>query len=249
MDIYDELKLLREHMPRWLASFDDQTRFDRAAFFSGRVVFYPGSGTDGQPVKLFASTHAAHCFVYADYLLEQALIERELDHPTRGFRGYLSAMRVQLTQLDLLSVWTPHVLPDEVRTAARFSDGSSAYAFLEVMEREPELGDEHGPERIAVLFLGADGIATYDALFCQEASTARPFALVLQDHGFGANYESFGAGGLLERIARRMGVLPDYLLVGGVTRPWAGFKRCNGSGDIGGMHREPRSLWLKLPHD
>lgn len=27
---------------------------------------------------------------------------------------------------------------------------------------------DHGPEEIAILFLGADGFATCDALFCQE---------------------------------------------------------------------------------
>jgi len=42
-----------------------------------------------------------------------------------------------------------------------------AYSFLQILERKPEYDEAHGPKRLAILFLFADGIATYDALFCQ----------------------------------------------------------------------------------
>lgn len=63
---YDYLKSLREPVLAWLANFSSGSKSHRDAFFASRVVYYPGCGTDGQPVKLFGSTHSEHCFVYAD---------------------------------------------------------------------------------------------------------------------------------------------------------------------------------------
>jgi hypothetical protein len=68
---------------------------------------------------------------------------------------------------------------------------------------------------------------------------------VLQDHGFGGNYDSFGGGGLMERIAQRTHVQPHFLLVADNTRPWLGFEPVPGlESECGGMHRMPRSLFM-----
>ena len=64
------------------------------------------------------------------------------------------------------------------------------------MERKPEYDEAHGPKRLAIIFLFADGIASYDALFCQSRNKCEPFGVLLQDHGFGGNYDKFGMGGI-----------------------------------------------------
>src|SRR5690606_23296098 len=69
---------VQEEMPQWLIRYEPGDPFDRETFFSSRVIFYPGSGTDGQPVKLLGETHAAHCFVYADYGIGSEAIRNEL---------------------------------------------------------------------------------------------------------------------------------------------------------------------------
>lgn len=116
------------------------------------------------------------------------------------------------------------------------------FGFLEILERDPGLDEAHGARRLAVLFLGADGFAAYDALFCQ-ANCDPPFAVALVDHGFGGNYGRFGQGGLLERLALRCDVFPDWLLVGRPTQPWEGYDRMPGvDGDRGGMHNNLRHL-------
>jgi len=117
---------------------------------------------------------------------------------------------------------------------------------LEILQRDPGFSDEHGAERLAILFLKEDGIAAYDALFCQPRSVCPPFGVLLQDHGFGGNYTSFGAGGLLDRVAQESGVLPPYLLVGGNTLPWSGFVRIDGLAPVyGGMHHSERHLYRR----
>ena len=61
-------------------------------------------------------------------------------------------------------------------------------------------GEDHGPQRLAILFIGGDGIASYDALYCQRDGTPPAFLAVIQDHGFGGNYNRFGQDGLLETV-------------------------------------------------
>lgn len=242
------LREKREAMPDWLAQFTNGMAFPRAAFFGSRVVYYPGSGTDGHPVKLFGSAHAAHCFVYVDYGRTQAELDEALQHPEHGFLGYHRLARVLLRESDLVpSGWRSHVAPGEINTAAprHFPSVAAApFGFLEVLERNPDLGEEHGAKRLAILFLGANGIASYDALFCQGPEQRPPFAVVLVDHGFGGNCETFGRAGLLERIAQRCNVFPELLLVAEHTQAWEGFERVpDVERDRGGMHNERRYLY------
>ena len=245
MTLYEYLRGRHEAMPDWLQRFQPGDSLPRQQFLASRIVFYPGSGTDGHPVKVFGSTHSAHCFVYADYGLGRAAVEAELEHPTHRFRGYRTLHRFDLNERDLSPRgWTPHVDRTEVQQDHNRFTTTPPFGFLEVLQREQNLDDDHGAERLAILFLGADGIATYDALFCQEDSVSPPFALVLQDHGFGGNYDCFGGDGLLDRVARRCNVIPQWLLVAKNTYPWRGFIRVlEVDGDCGGMHGHPRFLF------
>jgi hypothetical protein len=102
MTMYEYLRQQREDPPAWLGRFNPGDPFPREQFFASRVVYYPGSGTDGHPVKVFGSTHSAHCFVYADYGVTQTALEEELGDPRYGFRGYHRLSRLQLRETDLI---------------------------------------------------------------------------------------------------------------------------------------------------
>lgn len=242
---YEYLKELSEPTPNWLEKFKDGDEFNHADFFNSRIVYYPGSGTDGHPVKLFGSTHGAHCYVYADYGKTQSDLESEIDDSLHGFQGYFTLARIQLTEKDLApNGWSSHVSSNEVSPNATNYANTTPFCFLEILEREKILDDSHGASRLAILFLGADGIASYDALFCQKDNINSPFAVVLQDHGFGGNYDRFEEGGLLSRIANRCNVLPKFLLAAEGTKPWKGFSKVlNVAGDNGGMHNLRRFLY------
>lgn len=214
-----------ESCPEWLSALRPDERVHPAMilrhFMASRIVYYPGSGYDGDPVAAFNASRAAHCFVYVDYLTAQTALRDELQH--RGFRDYASILTVDLQEADFgIGAWVPHV-----RAPVRYPfTPVQPYGFLEIFERKPERGADHGANRFAVLFMAADGYASYDAMFCQEQSHSPPFCVVLQDHGFGGGFSSFGRGGILEDIAIGTHRLPKLLLAAENTSPWVGYERC-----------------------
>ena len=141
--------------------------------------------------------------------------------------------------------WQAHILADEIPRYS-FADLKNPFGFLEILEREIHLNDGHGPKRLAVLFLGADAVATYDDLFGQTNSKA-PYAIIVQDHGFGGNYTSFGQGGLLEKIAQRTNKFPEWLLVAQNSQKWSEYQKINDvNGDSGGeWARHTRKLYRR----
>ena len=245
MTAYEFLRTMAEPIPAWLSGHQPGQAFDHEAFFRSRLVYYPGSGNDGHAVKLFGSSHSAHCFIYVDYGLGMAELERELAHPTRGFRGYHRFDRILLARREMVDRGWVTDIPRAWPESGPRLRGSAVdpYGLVEILERDPELDDRHGPVRLAILFLATDGIDTYERLFCGPRAPARPFAVILHDHGCGGNYDRFGNDGLMHRLAQRAEALPSLLLVARGTQPWSGFERLTGvEGDPGGRHVTMRYL-------
>lgn len=254
MDIHTYLLQHRESCPTWLKEFKVGDKFNKEQFFGSRFVYYPGHGRDGHPVKLFGSSHSAHCFIYVDYMVDKAAILDSLTNQDprfhRRFKGYNTIERLHLSQADLVpDGWKPNVTLKNQSTFGRDITPFTPFGFLEVLERDAELDDLHGASRLAVLFLGADGIATYDALFCQPNKIYPPFAVLIQDHGWGGNYDKFGKDGLLEQIASHCQVFPQFLLVADGTQQWHEYTKISGvDGECGGMHRQMRCLFSQTMH-
>ena len=248
MDLVPALKQDPEPLPRWLRR--PAPGFDRESFFGSRTVYYPGAGNDGHPVKLCARAHAAHAFVYVDYGVSISEIhDRARGVGDPGFRGYDVEHEEEIEESALRAGgWTPHVEPSELTNATYRLASVAPFGLFLVFRRDEDHDDAHGPVRFAALFIGGDGHATYDALYCQNDGTPPPFIVVVQDHGFGGNYDRFGAGGLLECIASRCGVYPKRLLVGARGRsyePWAGYRDTGAAPEPGGMHAIPRRLYSR----
>ena len=217
-----------EPMPTWLANFRHGQAFSPELFFGSRVVYYPGSGNDGHAVKLFGGAHSAHCFVYCDYGYTQSRIERELEHPVRAFRGYRSFSRIHAGSHEV-------ALPPSA-DRGMLPNTPGFFGFLEVLERIKRFGDSHGPERLAILFLRADG-HEYLRAFSQQGYSNPPYAILIEDYGFGGNYDRFGRGGKLEQLAIELRCTPEWLLVGRDAPAWQSYQRVHGlAGKRGGWH-------------
>lgn len=233
-----------EEAPQWLQA--EEPNFCRREFFGGRTVYYPGSGFDGQPVELCAKAHAAHSFIYVDSGVERSeiadQIADQIADTRKGFRGYVVAHQEIVEESRLRpDGWRQHV--DLAQVDHHRCQFATPYAWLVVLCRAPDYDDDHGPRRLAVLFVGGDGVATFDALYCQADGTLPPYLVVTQDHGSGGNYDRFGANGLLEAIADATARRPRYLLVGDNTCPWNGFTDTGATPEPGGARRQPRRLF------
>ena len=149
----------------------------------------PAVTVDGNLVKVGNWSHSVHCFLHADYGISREELEQELGKDG-CFAGYHSIGRVDWS--DTIRVGGPRGLLDDV----------APYCFMEIFERNMDKDESWGAKRIAVTFLYADGIQTYKQLFVKQYKKA-PWLFLLQDHGFGGNYDRFGRGGMLDRIIQK----------------------------------------------
>ena len=242
----------KEKRPEWLYAHA-QPRFNRNAFFGSRTIYYPGSGDDGQPVKFCALSHVAHAFVYVDQEYRWDTLAKRLADPEHGFSGYEPVHHEDVSQNQLRpGGWTRHVEPEDVERSKSFRDFfAKPFARFAVLERQGD-DEDHGPRRIAILFICGDGFASFDALYCQENDVPPvppPFLIVIQDHKYvfpGGNYDRFDRGRLLERIACRTGVLPEFLLVANRSNPWSGYMDTGAVAEPGGILGHPRRLFRRI---
>lgn len=236
--------------PDWLAQWTARSRFPRDAFFSSRVVIYPGGGGDGHAFKVFGGSHAAHCFIHPDYgVSRETVLSWLAPESPEKLRGYRALGHVDLTMADLIpDGWHPPAFlsAEEKRGIAEGElqqlRSIKPYAMFIVFDREESLDDQHGPTRLAVVFLSGTAQITYHALFCQRGCAA-PFGMLLQNHGFGGgNFDPlhFREGSLLHRFARQADKLPRFILG---EEAWSGYKQLTDEPSVGGMHSNRRHLF------
>lgn len=221
--IIEVLRNDHKPLPKWLQKFSP--RFNLEKFLSSRTVFYPGSGTDGQPIRLCSTAHAAHTFVYADYTVSANKIVRKV----MNFRGYYTE---RLENLDEALVcppngWRPREDLSGRHKSEKIETTTPYYIYL-VLCRKGHFGKTHGPEKLAILFIGKDAFETFDILYCQRGRRI-PYMIVVHDHGSGRNHGRFGNEvydkDLLHNYAKRYNAQPKLLFVADNSEVWDGYER------------------------
>lgn len=237
MEMKEYLLKFKEPLPEWLCKYKSGNKVSFAQFMQGRVGYYPGSGYDGSLISICNRSHCVHSFLYVDYGLSRATLCEHLDKKD-CITGYHSIGRVEWTEKDLIpNGYYPTESPINTRVTTNFVLGDETpYCFMEIFERNAERDDNWGAERFAVTFLFADGIATYYQLFVKEYKKA-PWIFLLQDHGFGCNYDKFGKGGILDRIISSSRCKPDYVICDRHQNVW------NGYSQIDGVNPVVRRIW------
>lgn len=215
----------REAMPSWLENFEIGQKVRVGDIFRSRIVYNPGAGFEGAPIRTFNASHAAHTFVYVDYGFNKETVDSELSDG--AFHGY-HLIHAQNVARDELFSGAPvyHLDNEDIKIIkegyARMNvDTDNSFGILKIFQRNADLGDDHGALRFAVLYLGADAIAAYDVLFGNTDCT--PFASVIDTYGFGGAYEPFTKGSVMERIAQRTNCFPQYLLCRSDVDAWEGY--------------------------
>ena len=245
-EISSYLNQYKEDVPEWLRNYKEGGQVTFADVMSGRVGYYPGSGFDGTLMKLGNMSHSVHSFLYVDYGISKREIVNHLAQP-RSINGYHRIGRIEWKEKDI----TPNgPYPCNVmKNPLHFDDPKAfvdpkevPYCFTDIMERNENRDESKGSQRFAITFLFADGIDTYYQIFCREYKKA-PWIFLLQDHGFGGNYDCFGKRGILDEIIKKNDIRPRFVLCGDNTDIWDGYKKLNLPAINGGLHYNPRFLY------
>lgn len=211
--------------PAWLAAIGDElpTPLPLKDILVDSL-YYPASGTDGDPVACFAGR--VHSFVYVDYGVSRANLEQTL--LAAPFAGYHTLARRAVARGELAPLgWSPAISPTGAENAklqiflnGHGIDPSAAYCEWLVFERNANRSEEYGPHRFSMLFLLADGAASYQALYSRNRIAPAILAIIQPGTGFGLNYTDFtDPEALLHRVVfDATGIAPELLVTGHYNR-------------------------------
>jgi hypothetical protein len=205
----------QEPFPAWLHDTGTLDKDTINNFFLSRVVYYPGSGTDGRGFAVFGSSKSAHCFVHIDLTATAEAVATELqgDHPAR-LNGYQPVSQ-QLLNADALNR----------QLGLNRGNINAMSALWTVLERDSNCSHD-GPGRFAFLHIQAEAIKCCRYLWGRKGHC--PFAVLIHDHGsFLSPFRFGGRNSHLFPIAKQAG-FPRYLLVAHGSHPWRGYEPASG---------------------
>lgn len=195
-------------------------------------LFYPASDIDGELIK-YCNLHFSQLgicsFVYVDYNTGE---DRLLDH-LNEFCGYHLFAHRRLTPSDI-GADIQMTIPDYIDSEEyyRYHKDWNPFAHWAVLERNKEYGEQHGPKRFSLLFLGAEGVSAYCGLYLRNDIVPKGIALIQPGHCFGMNWTNFfDWDAPLARTAKRGKSLPEYFFYGGLCLngyddcPWPGYNQ------------------------
>lgn len=204
-------------IPEWLAGIDAQT-INAGSFSLIDVLtdslYYPSSAFDGNPVKYLGGNFSS--FIYVDYGFTRQQLFAEL--ATYSFTGYEVLAQRELTSRDLAPHgWVPPPLRrEDGDPRQRKSWIMPPFAIWLVFQRKADFTSEHGPERFSMVYLCADGVAAYQALYVGNKVTPKAIAIIQPGISFGGNWTDFRAPDRIfgRTVLQNPAGKPEYLLLG-----------------------------------
>lgn len=209
-----------DKLPAWLSALDvdsiTRQPLPLRELLEGSL-YYPSCGTDGGPVKYMG--YRIQSFIYIDYGFDRAsFLEALRQRPFFGYR-ILASRAVRESELQVQGWLEPPLSEREMIRARDATRNLRGMPFCEwlVFERLPEMTEQHGPQRFSMLYLCADGVAAFQALYVEKAIHPAAIAVIQPGYGFGGNWTNFtDPEGPLARVVRSNSAgLPTYLLYGG----------------------------------
>ena len=185
-------------------------------------LYYPSCGFDGRPVQFMAGF--VHSFLYVDYGRDRDDLLVKINKKHLSFKGYSLYGRRAVTVDELAPRgWRPVLTPGpaDSERAKTIPEGFNKEPYCEwmIFDRDAYKNDAHGPKRFSLIYLCADGVATYQALYLQNNLAPRILSIIQPGHGFGGNYTDFtDPTGLFANTVMRAtnAPVPEYLIHGGL---------------------------------
>ena len=179
-------------------------------------LYYPASGTQGAPIQYLAGNILS--FVYVDYGYGRDDFRRELE--SVGFKGYrnIGVRSVSRQELGQDRWVLADLHPNDGNPREHIDWIKPFFCDWVILERCANYKNDHGPERFSLVFLCADGVAAFQALYVQNGISPKAIAIIQPGTGFGMNWTDFTDSerilgrSVLENPAGR----PEILLNGGM---------------------------------
>jgi hypothetical protein len=155
--------------------------------------FYPACDSDGGVVKdcnKNYQTLGIDTFIYCDYAYGEERLNEQMD----TFHGYTVVATRSLKPNDLTpNGWNMQMPPHlDLQQYHMFKDAyKKLFAKWIVYERVPEKGEDFGPKRFSLIYIGGEGIATYQALYWSNNAYPKAIAIIQPGHAFGINWTDF----------------------------------------------------------
>ena len=179
-------------------------------------LYYPAAGFDGLPVEHLAGNF--YSFIYVDYSISHDRLKEEVEE--RGFLGYSPIICREVSEQELApNGWTLPPLKEGDGDPSKHRELIvKPYCLWYVFERDEDRSESHGPSRFSLLYLCADGVAAFHALYTCNKQHPKAVAVIQPGTGWGGNWTNFEDP---EKIFART-VLgnpsgkPELLLFGGI---------------------------------
>ena len=208
-------------VPQWLLDLTPTTMANRQFPLHELLcdsLYYPASGLDGSSVKDLAGNIIS--FVYVDYGYTREAFMSALNN--QGFLGYdLLAIRSVTEQELAPHGWHPDPpTPDDGDPSHHRDWIKEPFCDWCVFQRQEGFTANHGPDRFSLLYLCADGVAAFQALYVMNSVAPKAVAVIQPGHGFGGNYTNFEDPGKIfaRSVLQNPGGRPEILLYGGQGR-------------------------------
>jgi hypothetical protein len=179
-------------------------------------VYYPAAGTDAHNIELLSQY--TRSFVHVDFRESEAQISSHLQGKP-GFAGYdlIGLRRVSAAELIPQGWQQSEGLPRMQRALPAYASSENSFAIWVVYERRSTHTPAHGAARFSLLYLHAEGVATYDALYLGNQIQAKYLCIIQPGEGFGDNPYRFTdpEGALYKLVSRNPLGMPAFLVQGG----------------------------------
>ncbi len=211
----------RKPVPQWLSDLDvstmESTELPLRELLKGSL-YYPACRFDGRPIQFLGGF--IHSFVYVDYSVEKDDVLFEFRY--NGLRGY-ELVGVKELALSAISPgnWGPRPPIQYAHEMDRYNSQKrwrkKPFALWLILSREPYYDDDHGPSRLSVFYICADGIASYQNLYCRRHLAPEVLTIISPGSGLGGNWTEFRSqsGYFAWTVLNECRKLPRYMLAGG----------------------------------
>jgi hypothetical protein len=206
--------------PNWLSELSSETILARPFPLRELLcdsLYYPSSAFDGDPIRHLAGNFLS--FIYVDYGVSQDRYTHALRNP--GFRGYDLVASRSVTESELAPAGWQTTLP-------RPTDGNPSHHYhnwiarpfcsWSIFQRSENVPSGHGPFRFSLLFLCADGVAAFQALYVANHAAPKAVAIIQPGHlTHGGNWTNYTNPKQIfaSTVLGNPNGVPDILLYGG----------------------------------